>query len=306
MTGGTEGAEQGGARNLREGQILRGGGAIAGAQFVLWWLWWLITIDTRDDYGLGLGGGIAAIGICCLGPLAAVLAGFLHSLVFTWPVTALARTGAARTKTRARWWAAAGLVLLAAGYAWPLARVGAAPYAQVWAWAAAFGVLPLAGVAHAARRGASGRTVMRAAGWLLGFGLLFGFGGGIIADQAGWIRTYEPPRLERTEYVARWTGDDGARLTLRADGSATAERLPRVGPGREVGGERCTGTGTWQFREEGSAGRHETRFVRDGVTVTLPSCDDAYDWQVAGDRDHPELFAAYGVDPDEVRILRRG
>ncbi|MFI5987173.1 hypothetical protein ACIBEA_40690 [Streptomyces sp. NPDC051555] len=304
MTGGTAGAEEGAARNLRKVQILRGGGAIAAAQLALWGLWLLVTSGTRDDYDTG--GDIGWFPAPCFFPVLAVVGGFVHAVAFTWPVAGLARLGATRTRVGARWWTGAGLVLLAAVYAWPLGRLTGSPYGEAWARAAAFGALPLAGVAYAARRGIPGRAMVRATGWALGFGLLAGFGGGIAADKAGWFPPYRPPRLERTEYVAQWTGDDGARLTLRADGSATAERLPRVGPWREVEGGRCTGAGTWQFREEGSPGQRETRFVRDGITLTLPSCDDAYDWQVAGGRDHPELFAAYGVEMDEVRILRRG
>ncbi|MET3985365.1 hypothetical protein [Streptomyces sp. PvR034] len=284
-------------------QALLGGGAIAAAQVVLWGLWELISIGTRDDYEQPIA---ALFLVCCMGPVAVILGGFLHALAFTFPVAALARLGAARTRVRARWWMAAGLVLLAAGHAWLIGQVTGSPYGWTWVRSAAFGVIPLAGVAYAARRGSAGMAMVRATGWVLGVALVFGFMGGIVATEAGWPPPYEPPRLERTEYVAQWTGDDGARLTLRADGSAVAERLPLPWPAQGSGTSYCSGTGSWQFREEGSEGRHETRLSRDGIALTLPSCGGDQDWKVAGTSERPELFAVAGAEADDVRILRRG
>ncbi|MFJ7206920.1 hypothetical protein ACIQWR_25730 [Streptomyces sp. NPDC098789] len=313
MTGGTEDAEARAGAGVPAGpvpwdlamtQALLGGGAIAAAQVVLWGLWELISIGTRDDYEQPIEG--AFLLICCMGPFVAVLGSFLHALAFTLPVAALARLGADRTRVRAQWWMAAGLVLLAAGYAWLIGQVAGLPFGWTWTRTAAFGVIPLAGVAYAARRGSAGMAMVRATGWVLGVALVFGFGGGIIATEAGWPPPYVPPRLERTEYVAQWTGDDGASVTLRADGSAVAERLPRPWPAQESGTSHCSGMGTWQFREEGSDGRHETRFLRDGIVLTLPSCGGDQDWQVAGTAEHPELFAAVGAEAADLRILRRG
>lgn len=63
---------------------------------------------------------------------------------------------------------------------------------------------------------------------------------------------------------------------------------------------RCTGTGTWRFRE-----RQEYR--REGVELDVKACDSADGLSVAGTRSHPELFTLLG-DPDagDVRRLRKG
>ncbi|MDJ0385661.1 hypothetical protein [Streptomyces sp. G-G2] len=295
------------AKARRVEQLALGGGSVAGVQFLLLGLWYLVTDSTRDSYESGVGGASGAVFLCCCGPFVLMGLGVLHGGLFSLLVGSLARRAARRTPLGGAWWAAACGLAVSAAYAWPVALAMGIPYLQACAWVVACGAPPLAVAGLAVLRDLSGVRVMRHTGWALGFGLLAVFGGGIIAAKAGLLNTYQPPRMERAEYVAQWSGVEGVRLELRADGVAVARRLPeaRTWVDAEVG--YCSGTGTWEFRRKGSSGHKGGAFLRDGVELTLPTCGGTYDWWVAGTHARPELFAVAG-EPDggDVRILRRG
>lgn len=282
------------------GGIAPGAGAVAGAQILVGALFWWAAPGESDAYGVGYGtfalSLVLEVVFACLflPPLAAGM-GWVHSVLFTTPVVALSNTVGVRTRIPAQRWALPVLLLLAGAYAAPVALLIRTSYAATWAWIAAAGVLPV-GVAVYAR--VRQRTKARVRLWTLAATLLAvpaAFVAGLLAPA------YQPPVLERADYVGVWTGGD-VRLELDARGAATAVGLPVDGGLGEVG--RCSGSGTWRDRGEGrqGAGRQGA-----GLSLSVAECEEAsLHWRVAGTEEAPQLFVLIG-DPDggDLRILRK-
>lgn len=275
------------------GSIAPGAEMVAAGQALVAGLVWLVTLDMQDDYGAG----IAPLGFLCtlvfLPPIAYAV-GWLHSLLLTVPVMMLSNAAGLRTRLRAPWWGPPALVLFSAVYALPLFGLFDASYAVTWGWIAASGAIPAAVAVFARMRILPVAKVRRRA---LGAGVVavvLTIGGGITAVEKDMIPAYQPPVLSHAGLVGAWTGD-GTRLVLRADGTATAVRLPVVKGLDEVA--RCTGTGTWDAIGESGG-------YRAGVRLTVPDCRDAeLRWQVAGTAQEPELFVFVG-DPDSGDLRR--
>ncbi|MFI5672484.1 hypothetical protein [Streptomyces sp. NPDC051704] len=185
------------------------------------------------------------------------------------------------------------MVLLAAGYAVPISLLADGSYAATFGWIAATGMLPV-GVAVFARMREVPKTKVRR--WAL------------VPSVAAVIATfclganapvYQPPVLERDDYVGEWAGD-GVRLELGAQGTVTARELP-VHDGFDVV-DHCSGRGTWK-----PEGKEANLDHRAGVALTIPDCTGAeLSWAVAGTDERPELFVLMG-DPDagHTAVLRK-
>ncbi|MFG2985654.1 hypothetical protein ACGFYQ_31100 [Streptomyces sp. NPDC048258] len=196
-----------------------------------------------------------------------------------------------RTRISAPWWALPAVGLLAAGYAVPISLVVGTSYAATFGWIAAAGLLPV-GVAVFARMREVPKVKVRR--WALGpivVAVIATFFVGAASPM------YQPPVLERADYVGEWAGD-GVRLELGAQGEAMAEKLPVHDRSDVV--DRCSGHGTWEPEEE-------TYGSRAGVALTILDCEGAQlRWEVAGTDERPELFVLRG-DPDagDVAVLRK-
>ncbi|MER5467906.1 hypothetical protein ABZX90_14130 [Streptomyces sp. NPDC002935] len=296
--------------------------AICAAQFaVAVAVRWVGTFDD-DDYGVGLGGGLAGAGFLCMlvfgPPLLAVL-GLLHTVMYTMPAATLARPATRRAPGPEGVWHLAFVLVL--GTLWAALAVvlgGLAPTGATALLIAVSGVPPTLGVALMRRRervtghppGAH-RVWFRSALAALGVcGLVVA--AGTVGLATGLIQQYEPPKLGADRLTGVWRGDRGAVLRLRADGRAELTELPAQPEFEDVTTKeftRCDGTGTW-FLDTG--GRYDAYAgggagQRDGVVVHVGNCGHDTYWTIGGTETHPELFVLFG-DPDagDLRILRRG
>ncbi|MDD9377070.1 hypothetical protein M8Z33_10385 [Streptomyces sp. ZAF1911] len=278
------------------GGIAPGAGAVAGAQFLAGTLFWWAAPGEGDAYGGGYGnfaiGLVFAVAFGCIVlPPLALGAGWVHGTLFTTPVMLLSNAAGVRTRIPAPRWALPALVLLAAVYAVPVSLAMRISYAATWGWIAAAGVLPVGVAVYARMRQ---RTKGRVRLWALA--------GTVIAVPtalvAGFLMPpYEPPVLERADYVGVWTGG-GTELELDEQGAVRAGGLPVDNGSDEAG--RCSGDGTWE--DAGAVGSYKA-----GVILAVPGCANAVlNWQVAGTEEEPQLFVLIG-DPDswDVRVLRK-
>ncbi|MER6068965.1 hypothetical protein ABT187_08915 [Streptomyces sp. NPDC001817] len=260
---------------------------------------------SRDDYGVGLGGAPAVVGLLCMllfAPLILPFLGVVQAFVLTLPSVWLARALPGPGRLRhllaplgpAAFWG----LLAALLRHWPLTTT--VPVLT------AVGLLPTLGVPYVRRR-----AWRRWGPWwraALGSGVLFALalGGGIAASAAGLIPQYEPPRLTRAQFVGVWRDGDGAELRLGADGRAEAHKLPAEPAEGDWGDPDkdyvvCAGSGTW----EPDPRTDDTG--RDGVLLHLgTACGEDTRWSVSGTGDAPRLFILFG-DPDAgvLRILDR-
>ncbi|WP_329388117.1 hypothetical protein OG625_32595 [Streptomyces sp. NBC_01351] len=269
---------------------------VGGAQILCVGLYtWLISLQ-QEPYNRGWGGGIALLfGLLVMafvGPLLAGLLGFLHSFLFTTPVMVASNFAGLRTRLSAPYWAVPVMALIAAGYALPICLLADTSYVGTFTLIAGAGLLPVGVAVFARMRQLPSRTMRL---WTVGptaVALVAAF------YLAATAPTYQPPVLERADYVGEWAGD-GVRLQLGAQGEATVRRLP-VHDGFEVVGH-CSGHGKWTPTEAAYGSRA-------GVHLTIPTCgDDAQlSWEVAGTEEHPELFVLMG-DPDDgmTAVLRK-
>ncbi|MFF1411475.1 hypothetical protein ACFVX6_17070 [Streptomyces sp. NPDC058289] len=277
--------------------IAPGAEAVAGAQFLVATVFWWVSPCEGDAYGVGY--GTFAIGLflevafaCVFLPPLSFAAGWVHGTLFTTPVMELSHVVGVRTRIPAHRWAPPVLVLLAGLYAAPVALLVRTSYVATWGWMAAAGVLPVGVAVYARMRQ---RTKLRMRLWTLAATLI----AVPAALVAGFLMPpYQPPVLERADYVGVWTGG-GVDLELDAQGAATAEGLPVDDGFGEAG--RCSGRGTWEHAA-GSAGGYGP-----GVVLSVAECDEAaLYWQVVGTEEAPQLFVLIG-DPDggDVRVLRK-
>ncbi|MES5821789.1 hypothetical protein [Streptomyces sp. RG80] len=280
--------------------------ATAAAQVpVLGLIAWVGTFGD-DDYGRGLGGGLAGAFFLLLLIVLPVLA-TLYAALFTMPVTVFARV-AARRAGGPRWlWALLGVALLSVVWS----AVFRAASLQVVLYVAGFALLPLLAVGHVRRRARAERRTwgllgvwFRSACATVGLCVLVLVGAGV-ATAAGLIREYEPPVLSARQLTGVWRGDDGAALTLRPDGRAELTALPARSGGWDY--DRCDGTGTWSLDREGREDPYaeDGPEERDGVVVRLDGeCGRTTYWTIGGTVADPELFVLFG-DPDggELWIL---
>ncbi|MEU6806515.1 hypothetical protein ABZ931_36850, partial [Streptomyces neyagawaensis] len=122
---------------------------------------------------------------------------------------------------------------------------------------------------------------------------------GFLQKWTGW-HAYEPPRLDRSQYVGDWIGGGAYRLRLGENGEAEGENLPLVdenaGPW-----DSCGGTGTWTFVPQPEAGRPARSGPRDRIMLTIAGCGGLRDWQAAGTVDRPQLFVVTG-DPGALSV----
>lgn len=277
--------------------IAPGAEAVAGAQFLVAMLFWWVSPGEGDAYGVGY--GTFAIGLflevafmCVFLPPLSFAAGWVHGTLFTTPVLGLSNAVGVRTRIPAPRWALPVLVLLAGLYAAPLALLVRTSYLATWGWTAAAGVLPVGVAVYARMRQ---RTKLRVRLWTLAATVI----AVPTALLAGFVMPpYEPPALERADYVGVWTGS-GVRLELDAQGGAVAEALPVEDGLHEV--DSCSGRGTWEHAAGSSGG------YGPGVVLSVAECEEAaLYWQVAGTAEAPQLFVLIG-DPDggDVRVLRK-
>ncbi|MFF3687586.1 hypothetical protein [Streptomyces sp. NPDC002187] len=260
-----------------------------------------------DSYGVGYGGGLAAVGLLCMcgiGPLVLAVAGWAHAGAYTLPAT-LAAHAAVRRWAGPEWvWTAGSLAALASVYAAGAALLFDVSYAPAWLWIAASGVLPALSAAYWRRRSASSakpkiwrRTSVAGAG-LAGATLVLG----VTALLTGVITEYEPPNLTERQLTGVWQGRyDGAAVRLHPDGRAVLDSVPYEGENYRFTDDalsRCTGTGTWHRVVAPSAGERAV------VRIDVGSCARLTDWTIGGTEDDPELFALFG-DPDsgDLHIL---
>lgn len=294
----------GGPRRLRppDGWISLAPGAETAfaAQCAISGLLWMVTIDLRDDYDAGYGGGLAIVGLLCMlvfTPPILFLYGWLHAWLFAVPVMLLSDALGVRTRVPAPRWALPALVLLSAAYATPLAALGA-PYVATCGSIAVIGAIPT-GVAVCARMRQWPKAKVRKRVLIAtGVAVPLIIGGAVAGSATGLMPGYRPPVLERADLVGEWTGD-GTRLVLGEDGEVTARELPVEIWGKPEAGS-CTGTGTW--KELAAVGAY-----RAGVSLTIPECKGAeMNWSVAGTDQDPELFVLMGdLDSGDLRILHK-
>ncbi|MFF8271771.1 hypothetical protein ACF059_30980 [Streptomyces sp. NPDC016562] len=255
---------------------------------------WLLSF-AEEPYNRGFGGGIAALFWLVVlffgSPFIVLALGFAHSLLFTTPVMTASNFAGVRSRMAAPYWALPTLIVLTLGYAVPISLLSGSSYVATLCWISAVGVPPVAVAVFARMRQVPRRTVRRYALAPLVAAVIATFCLGAAAPA------YQPPVLERADYVGAWAGD-GVILELGAGGEVTAKVLP-VHDGFEVV-DHCSGHGTWA-PAEAEYGR------RAGVALAIPDCKEAeLRWEVAGTEPRPELFVLMG-DPDagEVAVLRK-
>ncbi|MGP3691266.1 hypothetical protein ACTVZO_42515 [Streptomyces sp. IBSNAI002] len=255
---------------------------------------WLVSL-AEEPYNRGFGGGIAALFWLVVmffgSPFIVLALGYVHSFVFTTPVMVLSNLAGVRTRMSASYWVLPALVMLAAGYAMPICLLNGSSYGATLCWIAVIGIPPVAVAVFARMRQVPRRTVRRYALAPIVAAVITTFCLGAAAPA------YQPPVLERADYVGEWAGD-GAVLELGSGGEASAKVLP-VHDGFEVV-DHCSGHGTWVPAEAQYGSRA-------GVALAVPDCKEAeLRWEVAGTEGRPELFVLLG-DPDagEVVVLRK-
>ncbi|MCX4526442.1 MULTISPECIES: hypothetical protein [unclassified Streptomyces] len=266
---------------------------VAGAVF-------LATSGMRDDHGTGFASGTAVLEVLAGGLPLLALAGCLHWVLFSLPVTALARL------TGGRRWETGRVVVCAAAvtaaHAWWATALWDVPFGWAAVWIAGAGVLPLVAAWHARRRSLWWGGMLARVGALTGIALLVALVGAFVQARTGWLG-YEPPRMERDQYVGSWIGGGGAhRLRLGGNGEAEAGNLPLENRNTALW-DACSGTGTWAFEPKGAAGGLGTSGgARDRVTLTIESCGRMVDWRIGGTADRPELFTVLD-DSDARRVI---
>ncbi|MFF2846925.1 hypothetical protein ACFVT5_11385 [Streptomyces sp. NPDC058001] len=300
----------------RNDRRLAAAASVAAVQLALVLLFEIVRPATGDNYGVGYGGALAGLFLCCLGlvaPAGFALAGLLHAVTLTLPAVQLARFASrfvpqSRKPTARRTAAPATLLTLGLLWAVLLAHLLGLPYLATAAWTVGSGVLPMAAVAYCARRDLTpgriwGRSTLT--GVLLSGAVL---GGTLVATHAGLLKEYEPPRLTAAQLTGVWEGEDdeSAVLRLDADGRATLTALPYEDvTASSIYGDLalCDSAATWTLGTD-------TASERDAVELdpTGESCpgETGLTWTIGGTETEPELFALYG-DPDagDVVILVR-
>ncbi|MFG2979770.1 hypothetical protein ACGFYQ_00720 [Streptomyces sp. NPDC048258] len=158
-----------------------------------------------------------------MGPVIAPAALFglacLHAMVFTRPALALADRYGRRVVAPA--WL---LALSAARALFPWAC--GAPYAVSWACIAGFGAPPLLVARRAVGTGRRPGSVVGVTGPVTAVLVYAAMATGILLVERGVVEGYEPPRLERAEYVGEWRGADGGVVRLKEGGEAVVEGVP--------------------------------------------------------------------------------
>ncbi|WP_158708499.1 hypothetical protein [Streptomyces sp. NRRL S-244] len=256
---------------------------VAGAVF-------LATSGMRDDHGIGIDPGVFGAIPALL--VAVVLAAYLHRVLFVLPVMALTRA------LGSRWWAALWAAAIAAAYAGWASAGWDLPYGWTALWIAGPGVLPVVAASYAHHRSLGWTGMAAKVGAVTGIALLLCAVGAFLQERTGF-GAYEPPRLEREQYVGQWIGDGGARrLRLGANGEAVADGMRLADPNAAVW-DACSGTGTWTYEPRPERGRPGSGGVRDRVTLTIEGCGRLDALQVAGTAERPELFCVLG-DPDDL------
>ncbi|MEU9301691.1 hypothetical protein [Streptomyces sp. NPDC048269] len=269
-------------------QSAPGAEAVAAGQLAVGLGLWIVLPSWTDDYGQG-GWGFGAVlmlPFLCVIALAVLLGlAFVHAMVFTRPALALAdRYG--RGVAAAAWL----LALSAACALFPWAC--GVPYFAAWAGIAGFGAAPLLVAHRAIGKGRRPGSVVGVTGLVTAVLVYAAMAAGILLVEHGLVKGYEPPRLERAEYVGEWRGADGGVVRLKEGGGAVVEGVPAHGVRKGI--TYCTAAGTWSPRTA-----NPDRGRRAGVDLVVRDCDDWHPtWEVGGSAAHPELFQLYG-DPDD-------
>ncbi|MFF0478326.1 hypothetical protein [Streptomyces sp. NPDC004284] len=121
---------------------------------------------------------------------------------------------------------------------------------------------------------------------------------GGIALYTGVIEPYERPRPTAQALVGTWTDGRDARLTLAADGRATAAGITYgEWDGSREASKDCGGQGTWRLKS------HPDGWA-DEVEVTLPDCPWST-WAVGGTDAALALGQNLGDEGDDPYVLRR-
>ncbi|MEU1520412.1 hypothetical protein ABZ490_51385 [Streptomyces sp. NPDC005811] len=96
------------------------------------------------------------------------------------------------------------------------------------AWIAGTALLPVTAAWYAHHRSLGWSAMAARIGAVTGAALLLALVGGLVQQWTHW-HAYEPPRLDRSEYVGDWYGGGGAyRLRLGENGEAEGVNLPLV------------------------------------------------------------------------------
>ncbi|MEU2051860.1 hypothetical protein [Streptomyces bungoensis] len=266
---------------------------------------WVYVSTTRDDYGAGYGGALAAFFVLLVGvvvvPVLLPLLSAALTFALTLPSVVLARLAARRAGGPSWLWHLPAPAFPAA--LWGVLTLPLWPLTTSVPVLTALGLPPTLWVALARGRAwrPSGVWWRAAAGSAVL--LVAALGGAVLATETGLIHRYEPPRLSTGRLAGVWRGAGGAELRLSPDGRAEAVRLPAQPPDYDWLDKeyvRCGGTGTWRPEDRDDLDRRGIRLRLDG------HCGEDTDWSFGGTEDAPELFVLFG-DPDAgtLRVLRR-
>ncbi|MET8980634.1 hypothetical protein ABZX85_34015 [Streptomyces sp. NPDC004539] len=290
---------------------------------------WTAAFSGEDDYGIPPN-TLAWFFPLLLAPLWVPLTGLLQAALLSRPAGSLAALATLKGHRPAWAWylGATGVMsaLWAALATWRLA----APFLPTAATLTALGTLPTLAVLAVRRRGRGrGRSQGRErdrdrdrrpwSAWGVWWRsvpasiALFAVAltGESVAESAGLLPEYDPPRLSADRLTGVWHGPRGAELRLSPGGGAEAKSVPAQRADGDRSAEQiydvCTATGTWFLDTEGRYDRlsGEGPGERDGAVVRLEGCGSDTYWVIGGTTDSPELFVLFG-DPDagDVRILR--
>ncbi|MEU3791944.1 hypothetical protein AB0F07_19385 [Streptomyces fructofermentans] len=316
---GTEGRPRGGAG--WSGADVNAAAAVGAAQLpVVTYVLLSVVSDSGDSYGIGYGGGLAALGYLCVmvfSPPVFAFLGLVQAVAHTLPAVGAGHFLARRFRGPEWLWRLLPVMGLGAFWAVPAAAVTGVPH-PVWVLLlGCSAALAALGVVHVRRRAPTpGRALSAWGVWFRS--PLVTLAAAVLAVPVTWagyatgvLRMYEPPTLSEHRLTAEWRGGGGAVLRLGADGRARFENLPSQtgaeSPGRDF--VRCDGEGTWRLDRDGEYDSYleEGPEERDGVLLEPagPCGDDTF-WTIGGTRGSPELFVLFG-DPDagDLRTLTR-
>ncbi|MFI6897115.1 hypothetical protein ACIBM4_23710 [Streptomyces sp. NPDC050256] len=285
----------------RFGAVLTASMSVLFVETVIGWIALFMWGQVQENPGLAYN-ALGLLLLIVLVPVGAVV-GALVSVGVVMPLLTVAGWLGRRLSGREAWWWVPALTAVGAALLFLAVGVEADPWAGAVGWlllamtltpaalTARRLLLPdrrhLTGAAMFGRVAMYGTLAVIATCTLCGIALAAGIG-------------YEPPRLNTEQAAGTWSDGKAARLSLTADGHATAIRVDTfdLDDSFETVRHPCTGAGTWEY-DPGAGPQTQT------VTVSIDACPmDA--WSVLGTPERPKLYVFIG-DPDsgDLYILRR-